>query len=90
MVVFPEGRLSDGEASDVFKKGWLKLATKSGVPIVPITIKDSYKVMSKNGRNVRSAAVECVISKPVLTANLKKEDEGKFIESLRTIILENL
>jgi len=90
MVVFPEGKLSDGGPSNVFKKGWLKLATKSGVPIVPITIKGSYKIMSENGYNVRSAAVECVISKPILTVSLKKMDEGKFIESLRTIILENL
>ncbi|MHB1127959.1 MAG: lysophospholipid acyltransferase family protein [Bacillota bacterium] len=90
MVVFPEGKLSDWGPTGVFNRGWLKLATKTGVPIVPITINGSYKVLSKDGSNVQSATVECVISKPIPTVNLKKEDEGKFIESLRTIILSNL
>ncbi|MHB1420069.1 MAG: lysophospholipid acyltransferase family protein [Bacillota bacterium] len=90
MVVFPEGRLSDGELADDFKKGWLKLATKTRVPIVPITIKNSYKVLSKDGSRVRSAVVECVISKPIPTVDLKKEDEGEFIKGLRETILQNL
>lgn len=90
MVVFPEGRLSDGGPADDFKRGWLKLATKTGVPIVPVSIRDSYKILSKDGSRVRSASVECVISKPIPTVNLKREDEAGFIEALRATIIASL
>lgn len=87
MVVFPEGRLSDGDEANEFQRGWLRLATKSGVPIVPVTISGSYKVLSKDGNRVGAATVECVISKPILVDNLKKTDEIEFIENLRARIL---
>jgi len=88
MVVFPEGKLSGGETAGDFQKGWLKLATKTGVPIVPVTMINSFQVLSKDGSKVGAALVECVISKPIPTAGLRKEDEAAFVENLRTIILE--
>jgi 1-acyl-sn-glycerol-3-phosphate acyltransferase len=87
MVVFPEGHLTDGVPLEDFKRGWLKLATKSGVPIVPVCVKNSYKILSKDGSSVRSAIVECVISKPVFAINLKKEEEAGFIEEVRASII---
>lgn len=90
MVVYPEGKLNDGKDTFKFQKGWLRMATKSGVPIVPITISDSYKVLSYNGRRIRSAKVECIISQPIETVGLKREDESEFILNLRNIILEHL
>lgn len=90
MVVFPEGRLSDGEEANDFKRGWLKLATKSGVPIIPISINGSYKVLAKNGSRVRAASVECVISEPIFIDKLKKADEIVFIEKLRENIIAHI
>ncbi|UWG95857.1 1-acyl-sn-glycerol-3-phosphate acyltransferase [Dehalobacter sp. DCM] len=90
MVVFPEGRLSDGEEANDFKKGWLKLATKSGVPIVPISMNGSYKVLAKNGSRVKADTITCVISKPISINHLKKADEAEFIQKLRDTILENI
>lgn len=48
MVIFPEGTRSvDGQLGD-FKPGSLKLASKSGALIIPITVKGSNQIMSKN------------------------------------------
>jgi len=87
MVVFPEGRLNDGEISLGFQKGWLRIVKKSGVPIIPIRIKGSYKVLSKDGSRVRAASVECVIFEPILLANQKELDENEFIYQLSNKIL---
>lgn len=87
MVVFPEGKLSGGETAGDFQKGWLKLATKTGVSIVPLTMINSFKALSRDGSKVGAALVECVISKPIPTAGLKKEDEAEFVENLRNVIL---
>ena len=45
LVVFPEGTRSRGDKMGEFKSGSFKLATKSKVPIVPLTIDGTYRVM---------------------------------------------
>lgn len=90
MVVFPEGKLSDGNSTNEFKRGWLKLAIKSKVPIVPISISNSYNVLSKDGKRVNAAFVKCVISPPIPTDNIKKEDEVEFIETVRSVIISKI
>ncbi len=90
MVVFPEGRLSDSTQAGEFKRGWLRLAVKSGVPIVPVTLNGTYRILAKNGSRVTRAAVTCVISKPIETGRLKKEDEAAFVEQVRSTILSRL
>ncbi len=90
MVVFPEGKLNDGGETLEFQKGWLRLATKSKVPIVPITIKNSHKVISYNGRRLKPARVEVTVSKPIDISDVKKANEAEFIDNVRNIILQNL
>ncbi len=90
MVVYPEGKLNKGAPTAPFERGWIRLVRKSDVPIVPITIKGSYKVVSYDGKMVKSANVECVISKPIDCSKLKKADEVEFLKDLRDIIISKL
>jgi len=90
MVVFPEGRLSDGDQANEFKRGWLRLATKSGVPIIPVSIKGSYQILAKDGSRVCAASVDCIISEPMTTADLKKADEPEFINRLQAVIMQQV
>ena len=90
MTIFPEGKVSDCDTVGEFKKGCLKLAIKAGVPILPVTIKGSYKIMSKYGKGIKAAAVECIISKPVITAGLTKDEEKKLIDVVRDAIVKNI
>ncbi|MCK5128759.1 MAG: 1-acyl-sn-glycerol-3-phosphate acyltransferase [Clostridiales bacterium] len=90
MVVFPEGKLNDGKETFEFQKGWLRMAIKSGVPIVPITIDNSHKILSYNGKRIHATRAKCIISKPIETSNLKKANEKEFLQHLRDVILSNL
>lgn len=90
MVVFPEGKLNDGKETLEFQKGFLRLATKSGVPIVPITIKGSHNILSYNGKRVRPTKIQCIVSKPVETKALKKNEEKEFIQKIKDIILDQM
>lgn len=90
MVVFPEGKLNEGGETLKFEKGWLRLVKKSGVPVVPITLKNAYNAFSYNGKGMHPAKIECIISKPIDTSNLNKDNEIEFMENLREIILTNL
>jgi 1-acyl-sn-glycerol-3-phosphate acyltransferase len=65
MVIFPEGTRSAGVKMGEFKGGSFKLATKSGVPVIPVAIKGSYKIMSKGSFIIKPAQVEINILKPV-------------------------
>lgn len=89
-VIFPEGTRSKGESLGEFKPGSLKLALKAGVPIVPITIRGSYKIMEQNGFIIKPAHVELIISDPILTAKLTKEQAAELPERVREIIEQEL
>ena len=90
MVIFPEGKLNDGKETFEFQKGWLRMVRNNNIPVVPVTIKGSYKILSYNGKSLRPARIECYISEPIQTGNLKKSDEELFLNQLREIILDKL
>lgn len=74
LVIFPEGTRSKGDKMGEFKHGSFKLATKAGVPIVPVTIKGSYKMLELYKFIIRPAKVEVIISKPVETSGMTREE----------------
>lgn len=90
MVIYPEGSLDEGIQLGNFKRGCIKLAVKAGVPIVPVTIINSFRVMNKDGSKIRAASVQCVISQPVHAATLKDNVESMMIRKIIEIIAENL
>ena len=45
MAVFPEGTRSKCSQVGDFKAGSLRIAIKSGVKVIPVSIKDSYKLI---------------------------------------------
>ena len=90
MVIFPEGTRSKSESLGEFKPGSLKLALKAGVPIVPIAIRGSYKIMEQNGFKIKPAHVEITILEPIATAGLTKEQASELPERVREIIKHGL
>ena len=90
MVIFPEGTRSKGDTLGEFKPGSLKLATKAGVPIVPITIQGSYKIMEQNKFQIKPAKVKITIHKPILTSDLSKEQASDLPNVVRETIKQAL
>lgn len=88
MVVFPEGTRSKGDTFGDFKTGSYKLATKSKVPIVPVTINGSYKLMEANKNKIKPADVYITIHPPVATANLTDEELAELPSKIENIIKE--
>ncbi len=86
MIVFPEGTRSRGEQLGEFKQGSFKLAEKTKVPIVPISVNGTYRIMEANHGSVKPARVSIVIGKPISTATFSKEDFNKLPEMVRSEI----
>ncbi len=90
MVVFPEGTRSRGGPLGEFKKGSLRMATKAGIPVVPVTIVDSYKIREANNGWIRPTPVKVIISKPIVTKGMDKVEQGSVVAMAQAIIAENL
>ena len=91
MVIYPEGTRSKGPKMGEFKKGAMKLATKAGAPIVPVTINNTYEIFeAQKGKKVKATKVDIIISEPVYTKDLSKEQLNNLSEYVKEIIQNNL
>jgi 1-acyl-sn-glycerol-3-phosphate acyltransferase len=90
LVIYPEGKINASNQLADFKKGCLKLAVKAGVPVVPVTIKDSCRIMNGKGFGISPARICCIISDPVYIAALNYKDETNHLKKVRDIIANNL
>ncbi|MGE5473796.1 MAG: lysophospholipid acyltransferase family protein [Ignavibacteriales bacterium] len=86
IIIFPEGTRSKCDKIGTFKNGSFKMALKAGVPIVPITISGSYKLMEANKNIIKPAQVKITIHKAVETSEFSKEDVSQLQERIRSII----
>ncbi len=90
LVIYPEGRINAAGKLNSFRKGCLKLAAKTGVPVVPITLVNTEKVMNHAGRGIHSSSVKCIISAPITLSQYSEKNENAQVEKVREIIAKNL
>ena len=92
LVIFPEGTRSKGDNMGDFKAGSFKLATKSKVPIVPVTMNGSYKIMENSKKKwiVKPSHVNLYIHPAIETANLTKEEQDVLPTKVYEIIKSKL
>jgi 1-acyl-sn-glycerol-3-phosphate acyltransferase len=87
VILFAEGTRSRNGKLQPFKRGAFTLAAKSGVPIVPIAINGSFKILPKGSFDIRPSPIELVMEKPINTTNITtREEEIALMHRVRTII----
>ena len=85
MMIFPEGTRSRGPEMGEFKKGAMKLATKPKVPIIPVSINDSWKCFEEEGR-MKGADIGIIVHPAIETKDLSKEEEKHLSDRVEEII----
>ncbi|NLK22110.1 MAG: 1-acyl-sn-glycerol-3-phosphate acyltransferase [Epulopiscium sp.] len=75
LLIFPEGTRIIGEEIGEFKKGSLKLATKSNVPIIPVYVGNSYRILETQFPWVKARDITVNIGEPIVLDELKVEDK---------------
>ncbi len=89
VVIFPEGtRTTDGNLLP-FKSGGFLLASRAGVPIVPVTINGSHRVNPCTRLALYPGTIRVVFGPPIATAGMKKKD-AELMETVRNAIASNL
>lgn len=86
VLIFPEGgRTEDGELQP-FKDGAAYIAIKSGVPLVPVAIGGTRKILAMHSATFRRGRVTLRIGDPIPTAGLRLRDRKALTEQARTQI----
>lgn len=81
MCIFPEGtRNKHPEQMMPFKEGSLKMAEKTGCPIIPIAISNSAEIFENHMPKIKSCRVILQYGEPIRIQDLDKE-QRKFLGS---------
>lgn len=90
IIIFPEGtRTHDGKLLP-FKRGSFSLALKAQVPIVPVVVNGSFKILPKGSFKIVPGRVEVVICQPINVDRkvLNRQEEVELIEKVRNEMQE--
>lgn len=88
--IYPEGtRSRDGRLQE-FKKGGFKLAMQAGVPIVPVTIIGTRKLLPPDSIIFRSSKILLYLDPPIPTEELTDADLPRLMTEVRSRMLEHL
>ncbi len=85
MCIFPEGTRTDGPMLE-FKAGSFKLATKSGAPILPLTIDGTHRILEDNHFWIKKATVKFTYHPIVETKGLTKDEEAALPRKVQDIV----
>lgn len=75
IIVFPEGTRSDDMRVHPFKKGPFALAMKARVPVVPVAIEGSGKLMPKNSWQITPGPITVRVGKPIAAEHFEGNRE---------------
>lgn len=77
VIIFPEGTRSTDGRLQPFKAGAMVLAIKAGVPVVPVAILGTHRVLPKGRLLARPGRVEIRVGEPIASADysLKQKHE---------------
>jgi len=82
LLLFAAGtRASTGVGN--FKDGAAYLAIRSGLPVVPVGMMGTARVMSRGSIRVRGASLSLTVGWPVPTENLRVADRGELTRQLQ-------
>ena len=87
VLVFAEGTRSRNGQLQAFKKGGFHLAVDAQVPILPVAVNGSHRLLPKGAPAARPGRLEVAVGPPIATAGLTKDDIGALLERTREAIL---
>jgi 1-acyl-sn-glycerol-3-phosphate acyltransferase len=88
LVIFPEGTRSPDGRVQPFKTGGAALAIQAQVPVVPVAIVGTDRIMPKGSLRMGNGyRAEIRIGKPISTAGLRSRDKSWFSEKVREAVL---
>ena len=89
VMFFPEGtRSKDGKIGS-FKKGAFMMALQLNLPILPVTIRGTRKILPSGTLNLLPGRAECIVHPPIETSGYNEDTIQELIHKTRTIIVNS-
>jgi 1-acyl-sn-glycerol-3-phosphate acyltransferase len=90
VIFFAEGTRSRDGKLGRFKKGAFRMALDLNLPILPLTVDGTYKILPADTRQLRPGRASLTIHEPVPIDGLTSEDIPELMEKVRAIIASAL
>jgi putative phosphoserine phosphatase/1-acylglycerol-3-phosphate O-acyltransferase len=90
ILIAPEGTQLDTRSVGPFKRRAFLIAMATGLPIVPIVIRNSESVAGRNAAKLNPGTVDIAVLPPVSVENWTLRNLRERIEQIRTAYLEAL
>jgi len=86
MIFFPEGTRSGSDEMLPFKLGAFRLAIDNRLPVLPLTVVGTRRILPRGHWLPRPGRARLVIHEPVATVGLKPDDAPALASQVRAII----
>ena len=83
ILLFPEGGRTRGETMRPFKPGAAYIAIQAGVPLAPMALVGTRKILAPGSTHLRPGAAELRIGEPISTAGLQRRDGKQLIRCIQ-------
>ncbi len=88
ILIFPEGGRRRGDATRRFKTGAAHIANQAGVPIVPVAIAGTRRILPPGSLHLRPGVAEIRIGEPIPTGGANRISASALTERVRHAIEE--
>lgn len=90
VVMFPEGTRSDSGVPGIFKRGAFKLAIDLNLPVLPVTLINTRKVLPNNTMKLRPGKVKMIIHEPISISKYNDANMAELISLTKDRICSEL
>lgn len=89
VMFFAEGtRSADGSIAP-FKKGGFLMAVEKGLPVLPVTVNGSRRVLPKKSLVFNPGTIEVVVGDPIETRGYTRENLQELVDRTRDVVVSN-
>ncbi len=88
LMIFPEGTRSPTPVLGTFRKGAFHLALQSGLPVVPVVLRNTGEHMWRGSFVVKPGTIEVCVHPPI--TNLAEETLGEQVLAIRNLFEQTL
>jgi len=91
LMVFAEGTRSGSSKVRKFRRGGFEIAIQEKMPILPVTINGSWKIMpDRNSMDFYSGPIEVIVGSPISTEEYSRENIRDLVEKTRDSIISRI
>ena len=90
VAVAPEGTRSLTPMPGPFRKGAFLAARKAGVPLVPVVIRNTGRLMPRGAKTVHPGRIDAVVYPPIDVGRWRIAELGTRIEEIRRLYIDTL